>query len=228
MTHNLPPVRIFTAVTVVFILVITVLNLQFARAASIVVTTLTDGAGTCPGVNCTLRQAITDANASAGADTITFSVSGTIMLTATLPSITDVAGLTIDGTGQTITISGNNLVGVFKTDTGSVLNLNNLTLTNGSSSLGGAIASNGSVTITNSTLSNNSASQGGAIFANGPLSVNSSTFSGNRESGSGAITINYTGTVTISNSVFTNNTATSGNAGAISNTNSGTISIGAS
>ncbi len=43
-----------------------------------------------------LRQAITDANNNPGADLIDFSVAGTVLLSSTLPSITD--ALTIDGT----------------------------------------------------------------------------------------------------------------------------------
>ena len=65
-----------------------------ARAAGFVVTNLNDsGAGS-------LRQAILNANAAAGADTITFSVTGTIQLLSSLPDITDTAGLVIDGPGQ--------------------------------------------------------------------------------------------------------------------------------
>src|SRR5262245_35633876 len=50
-----------------------------ARAAGLTVTTLADsGDGS-------LRQAIVDANATVGADTITFTLSGTIVLASTLP-----------------------------------------------------------------------------------------------------------------------------------------------
>ncbi|MDW8392441.1 MAG: CSLREA domain-containing protein, partial [Oscillochloridaceae bacterium] len=72
---------------------------------------------------CTLREAIQEANNGAdtdcagspsnGDDTITFSVSGTITLTTTLPNIVSGQGaLTIDGTGQNVTISGKNSVQV--------------------------------------------------------------------------------------------------------------------
>ncbi|HEU5101811.1 MAG TPA: right-handed parallel beta-helix repeat-containing protein, partial [Roseiflexaceae bacterium] len=62
-----------------------------AQAASFVVTSFLDsGAGT-------LRQAIIDANASAGPDTITFSAAGTINLNSPLPALTG-GSITIDGT----------------------------------------------------------------------------------------------------------------------------------
>ena len=68
------------------------------HAAAITVNTTDDaGAGS-------LRQAITDANAAAGADTIDFSVSGTITLASDLPEITD--PLTIDAAGAGIVIDG--------------------------------------------------------------------------------------------------------------------------
>ncbi len=56
-----------------------------------------------------LCQAITDANTAGGANTINFSASltGTITLAGDLPAIQD-NGLTIDGSGASITISGNN------------------------------------------------------------------------------------------------------------------------
>ena len=57
-----------------------------AQAATFVVANVGDsGSGS-------LRQAIADANAASGPDTITFSVSGTITLASPLPSIADTAG----------------------------------------------------------------------------------------------------------------------------------------
>ena len=80
-----------------------------ARAATFTVSNLSDsGAGS-------LRQAILDANATTGADTITFGVDGTITLASSLPAIND--DLTIDGNGQNVTISGNNSVRVLELST---------------------------------------------------------------------------------------------------------------
>jgi len=72
-----------------------------------IVTALTDNGGVNPAVGAgtgTLRQAIIDANANAGADIINFNIAGagphTISLTAELPALSDNAGVTIDGFSQ--------------------------------------------------------------------------------------------------------------------------------
>lgn len=66
-----------------------------------------------------LRQAIIDANANVGADTIDFSVSGPITLLSVLPQLSDnTGGTTIDGGGN-ITLDGSSLGGL---DRGLVLN----------------------------------------------------------------------------------------------------------
>jgi hypothetical protein len=79
-----------------------------ALAAGIVVTTANEGIAA--GDGCSLREAITNANADnqsgsaecnagSGADTITFAGDYTITLASTLPDLT--GNLTIDGTGHT-------------------------------------------------------------------------------------------------------------------------------
>lgn len=183
-----------------------------ARAASFVVRNLNDsGKGS-------LRQAISDANASAGPDTITFSVSGTILLSSTLPTITDAAGLTIDGTGRSITISGNGAVRVMFVYTGAVLALNNLTIADGNAgySDGGGIYNAGTLTVIDCTISGGSALyiSGGGIYNDGTLTVTGSTFSGNSAWGGGGGVQNL-GTATVTNSTFSGNTA--GGGGGIGN-----------
>src|SRR5450759_3475115 len=191
-------------------IILTLLALTFsavgvtpAHAAGIVVNTLSDTTA-LDGI-CTLREAITNANnnlatnadcaAGSGADTITFSVSGTITLVGSqLPTITAAGGaLTMDGTGQTLTISGNNLVRVMQVDAGASLTPNHLTIANGiaDSNFGGGIYNLGTLTITNSTFSGNSASFGAGVaianFGGSTLSITNSTFSGNSaNSGIGA------------------------------------------
>ncbi len=185
-----------------------------------------------------LRQAILDANVHAGSDTITFSVSGFITLGSSLPNITD--HLTIDGSGQSITISGNNLYMVMYLDNGKTLTLNKVTIDRGNSATsggaifnyqgtlivsdsvfsnnhatnyGGAIyVSNGSLNITNTKFHSNSATDGGGIKAYGStLSISRSTFSYNNVSGNGGGIFNdHSSTLTLSNSTFSGNIATWG------------------
>jgi CSLREA domain-containing protein len=89
-----------------------------AQALTFTVNSLGDGEDAAPGdgncetavdnAECTLRAAIQEANQLASEDSITFAPAldgQTITLGSTLPSITDAAGLTIDG-GGTVTISG--------------------------------------------------------------------------------------------------------------------------
>lgn len=103
-----------------------------AFAADIEVNSTDDTAAAGDG-DCTLREAINNAESNSdttggdcdpgsGPDTITFSVSGTITLGSTLPSITSSDGLTIDG-GDAITISGDNTVRVLLVNAGAVLAL---------------------------------------------------------------------------------------------------------
>ena len=116
-----------------------------ARAASFtVINTLDSGTGS-------LRQAILDANATSGADTITFSVSGTISLASALPAISE--DLTIDATGQNVTISGGDTVRVMAINTGQTVALKALTIANGYDLLsGGGVENAGTLNVINTCL----------------------------------------------------------------------------
>ena len=205
-------------------------------AAAITVNSLADSTTPGDGI-CTLREAINNANSDSntaggdcvtgsGADTITFSVSGTITLGSTLPNIT--TPVAINGTGQTVVVSGNNTVRVLYVESTGNLMLNTITVQNGrmtgSGNLGGGIYNAGTVTVTNSTLSGNSADYGGGGIANyfGTLTVTNSTLSGNSANTyEGGGIYNYYGTVTVTGSTFSDNSA--GNGGAISSNNTMTI-----
>ncbi len=191
---------------------------------------------------CTLRAAIEEANAFAGADTINITVTGTIVVSPTLPSIAE--ELTISGPGrELLTISGGNAVQVMFVSFGVTLNLSNVTIANGkanfvgggiyndgilnitnskfmsntvtsSSGSGGGIYNNGgTLTINNSSFYSNTAGGGGGIYNVGVLTMTNSTLSGNSAIGGGAILNYISSTVIVNNSAFYNNIATSGPGG---------------
>jgi len=157
---------------------------------------------------CTLRQAITLANNSAGADTITFAGDYTITLGANLPAITST--MTIDGSGQRVNVSGNNAYRVFNINAGGDLSINNLSISDGNAggAGGGGILNNGTLAVRNSTFLNNTAGYGGGIY-NGFLvtSISNSTFSGNTTANSGGairIAAGYTITLMVNNTLSDN------------------------
>lgn len=182
---------------------------------------------------CTLREAITNANANAataadcaagsGLDTINFSgltFPATITLTSSL-SIVD--ALIIDGPGQTnLTIDANDGSRIFEiedADSATVMTvaIDDLTLTNGDAADapipgGGAIFTAENLTLTNVTISSSEADAGGAILVQGglatpTLTIVDSTFTGNSAAYGGAILASYAN-LDISGSTFTLNTAT--------------------
>lgn len=192
------------------------------QAAGLVVNSLADTV--LVDSKCTLREAIQNANnnaatnadcaAGTGADTISFSLSGTITLGSALPTINDSAGLTIDGAGQSLTISGNNLVHLITVNGLVPLVINELTLANGYTEIyGAAIENYGTLTITNSVFSgnHNNAYDGGAIYSqSSTVNIDQTTFSGNSAVDEGGGIYLLGGTVTVSNSAFSSNTAFEG------------------
>jgi CSLREA domain-containing protein len=218
-------------------LLLALVGVQPAYAASYVVNTLTDENTSGDGL-CSLREAIASANNSgngdcgansASADTITFNSGlsgGTITLSSSLPAIN--FDLTIDGSSlaSQITISGANSYQITNVDPGVHATLDSLIFAHGNAPTGGGIFNEGILTINNSIFSDNRATggNGGAIYNNsGTLTITGSTFSGNNhaETDGGALYINV-GTVTISNSTFSSNTALNAAGGVY---NAGTLTI---
>jgi CSLREA domain-containing protein len=212
--------------TLRFLLAIMFIFMTFAstkpvQAAGMVVNTLADN--TTDDDLCALREAIINANMDAqthddcpsgsGTDTITFSLSGTISLGSTLPQPDNSDGLTIDGAGQKVIISGSSAYRVLYLPIGSSLTINHLTISDGSvtGNFGAGIFNNGgSLTINNSTISGNSADLGaGGIYSGaGTLNIWNSTITGNTVSGGsgGGLRIGG-GFVTVMNSTFSGNSA---------------------
>ncbi len=128
-----------------------------------------------------LQADVSTANSDNANDTITFACSGAIPLTSTL-NIT--GSMTLDGSGQSVTLDGNNSVQVLSVDSGVSFTLNALTIAHGSGVVtdggGGGIYNQGTLSISNSTVSGNSASRGGGgIYNQETLSISNSTVSGN-------------------------------------------------
>src|SRR5688572_20964357 len=143
-----------------------------ASAASFTVNTLLDNeANGCSAGNCTLREAVTEANNSAGDDTIVFhtSLTGVVGLTTFLSITTNITitgpgprSLTIrctanrvfivSGAGVTanisgLTITGNNLGGGIGNSGGSTLTLSDAAIVNNRAGVGGGVSTrNGAIT----------------------------------------------------------------------------------
>jgi CSLREA domain-containing protein len=195
-----------------------------SHAAALTVTSLADN--TTADGQCTLREAITNANnnaatyadcpAGSGADTISFDLSGVITVNSNLPVVTDAAGLTIDGAGQSVTISGNHLSRVILVQVGKSLTMNHLTIADGHTDThGGGISNSGALTINDCVLSGNIAYfYGGGIINGGTLTIINSAFTSNTADKGGGI-YNDSGTLTITNTTFSSNTTSSGRGGGI-------------
>ena len=191
------------------------------------VTTLTDG------VDGSLRDAVTRANAHAGADTVVFAseLAGTIALTGGELDITD--DLAVNGPGAArLTVSGNNTSRVFKVEAGETVRLSGLTIAGGNAGLGfgGGIYNFGTLTVSDSVLSGNSATTGGGLFNGGTATVRDSIFTSNTASGSfpvggegGGLANESGGTVTVTGSIFTHNSALIG--GGLRNDTGGTATV---
>ena len=182
--------------------------------------------GTCDSSNCTLREAINAANSATGADEILFSVSGTITLSTSLPSITDTAGLTLSGPADGIAVSGNHTVAVFHVAPNAAFTLQSLTISDGQAGIGsgGAIQNQGALTVTHCAFLRNHANAGGAVHSDdgGSMLISSSTFFSNTAATGGAIR-NGMSTTAIANSTFVSNTADYG--GAITNASGWSVNL---
>ena len=180
-----------------------------------------------------LRQAILDANANPGADTIDFQdeLSGTIPLTSGELLITD--GVTINGPGVfAITVSGTNSSRVFDIAEAVTATISGLTISDGKdSNQGGGIINDGALTLANVVVSGNTVTGptgvGGGIFNTGTVTITNSTLSGNSAfDGGGALNgegVSVIYLMTITNSTISGNTATNG--GGIFNNNNSTLTM---
>src|SRR5262245_63422917 len=176
-----------------------------------------------------LRQAVLDANAQPGADTIAFAdgLNGTIPLTSGQLSITD--ALTIDGPGaDLLAVSGSQQSRIFSISGGATVTIAGLTIRDGrvigSPGSGGGILNTAStLTLDRDVLSDNQAigapggvGRGGAVanLSGGTLTVSHSLLSQNQAIGisggsaaSGGAILNSSSHLTVTHSKFMGNQA---------------------
>jgi len=227
--------RYFIIITLSCFVIVT-LTLSPSRAATFTVDSTADTADANPGNgicadgsgNCTLRAATEESNALAGADTINFSVTGTITLGSQLPTVLEALDVNGPGAG-TLSVDANGTGRVFTFDSinnQQTFSIYGLTLTGGVvTGSGGAIWLDQGDTLNVSvcTISGNSAtSHGGGIInlSGSTLILSSVTVTGNSaDYRSGGIAVSGTGTFT--NILVSGNSAPNG--GGIGN--SGTLTL---
>jgi predicted outer membrane repeat protein len=169
------------------------------QAATFTVTTNKDEFHTPSGLSLSLREALRDAAAAAGADTIVFdpSLSGQTILLGSQILVADTGGVTVDATalpiGLTLAPSSSDYRALELT-AGGILSLHALTLSGFKyevSLVGGCIRNSGTLSLTRCTLTGNHADAGGgAIFnASGTASLAQCTLSGNSSDLGGAVCI---------------------------------------
>ena len=154
-------------------------NLHTVRAATLTVTNTHDsGIGS-------LRQAILDANASSGLDTITITATGTISLSSSL-DITESVVIIGPGAGL-LAVDGNNAGRVISASAD--LSLSGLTIQNGNAiGTGGGIYAAAALTLTNvNVLSNTASSDGGGAYVAGAAALSGGRFENKATSTTGGL-----------------------------------------
>jgi hypothetical protein len=134
-----------------------------------------------------------------------------------LPTVTDPAGLSIDGGGD-VKVSDGGAVQVFVVGRGAALSSRSLTVSAGADfdfGLGGAIRNDGgTLTVTDSTVTGNDAGigSGGGIsnIGGGALTISNSTFSANFAFSYGGVFNGQDAELTVSGSTFSGNGAEAG------------------
>jgi hypothetical protein len=174
---------------------------------------------TATNTDCSLRQAVSLANAGSGFDYIYFrsGLSGTITLGSQI-TITNPVG--INGNGSSVnTVSGDDSYRVLNLAmdyAGDFVGIDGLTIANGHADYGGGINdSNAVLSLTNSRVTGNTAvDRGGGIYMKGAEGYNGyynrvaySTVDGNHAGNDGGGLYAYEGAGTIGTSTFSGNTA---------------------
>src|SRR5512143_1307913 len=206
--HNL--VRLIGALLIALIVVVTLFGSVRVEARSLgatfmVTNTNDSGAGS-------LRQAILNANATAGADVINITATGTVDLLSALPSVAET--VTIQGPGASLfVVDGQNLYRPLELDNDS-MTVSDLTVQRGNAGLfgtGGGIRSFGPLTLTNVIVMSNTAQLvGGGIDAHDALALNDVQVLSNATNFAGG-GVNAIGPVTMNGGLFQNNACAAAN-----------------
>ncbi|HDL20814.1 MAG TPA: choice-of-anchor D domain-containing protein [Nitrospirae bacterium] len=224
-----------TVLRISFFIVLFVLsNLMPAGAVTFTVDTANDtvdaspGDGACAdtGGSCSLRAAVMEANALAGADVVNVPA-GTYMLTiagtgedaSATGDLDIIDDLTINGAGAGSTvIDGGSIDRVFHVVNAVPVTFDKVTIQNGfpGATSGGGVLAKGDLTITNSTIDNNSghiccSGGGGGLYVSGALTITNSTISNNFGYYGGGVYV--FGPLTITNSTISGNTSDQHGAG---------------
>lgn len=214
------------------VLAISLLFAASLNAATITVTTAVDELDFPSGPSLSLREALRDAIAAVGDDTVVFSpsLSGqTLVLTSQISINMNTVGNVIVDAGSLpggLTLSGSGACRLFLvTGSGGAVSLVGLVLTSGNgvgggvNGIGGAIYNlNGTLNFDRCTFINHATNIGGAVMNNGgTLTVQRSTFAANSANDSGGA-INHAGigSLTVERCTFSGNSA-SNNGGALYN-----------
>ena len=176
------------------------------------VNTTLDGLSS-PSGDLDLRQAVRLAAALGGAESITFSTSGTPITLDPGPArgTNDTSGmLSITGPTAGMTINGGETSGVFLIASGASATLTSLTISGGSTSgNGGGVYNDGTATIVDCTITGNSAAKGGGVYSKGTVTIEDCTITTNSATNGGGVAIGA-GTGTILASTIASNTGGSG------------------
>jgi len=191
------------------------------------------------GDQCTLRAAITEANAltTCGAITIDATgVTGGIGLGSVLPNIDHDVNLKGSGANVlTVTRTSGAAFRIFTVSPGRTVTISGLTISNGSATVGGGIYNNhGNLTIDGCEITGNaSTSKGGGIFNGGIgsgtaiLTITNSTISGNSSAvDGGGVDSDFNGgpaALTVTNCTVSGNTANGNGGGVVVNASLATL-----
>jgi hypothetical protein len=179
---------------------------------------------------CTLRAAIQQANATAGADTIVLMPSQTYNLAVAGAGEDAAETGDLDITGPTTvvgaksTVNANGIDGVFDVRTGGTLRVTSLTITGGSnpSAAGGVTLAGGtSASLIDTTFINNSGGLAGNLYAGSgaTTSILRGKLTGGSSTGSGGAITQVGGSLTIEGTIIDQNTAAA-SGGAVASTGS--------